>query len=188
MAAESGRLLAGQGKRSKGRNWFSPILPIRFGVIHYCAAMGCNGAVSKIPSRPLPYVNFTTVSGGGCFPTESICERGSMSLLLSVYKSPNSRFPRSHVLVSSCLPHWLNLLACFAASPRPLFRLGHFGLPGSFFFSPLPSSPLLPSQGFIILVMTPPGCSASCPHARPCPHHWIHPNCWTWKKKKRPQV
>lgn len=178
MAAESGRLLAGQGKRSKGRNWFSPILPIRFGVIHYCAAMGCNGAVSKILSRPLPYVNFTTVSGGGCFPTESICERGSMSLLLSVYISPTPVF---HVLMSSSPPvSLIDLTSLPVLRPLSPFRLGHFGLPGSFFLPPSP-----PSRGFIILVMTPPGCSASCPHARLCPHHWIHPNCWTWERGPR---
>lgn len=124
MAAESGRLLAGQGKRSKGRTWFSPILPIRFGVIHYCAAMGCNGAVSKIPSRPLPYVNFTTVSGGGCFPTELICERGSMSLLLSVYISP---IPVFHVLMSSSPPVSLIDLTSLPVL-RPLSPLS----PGSF--------------------------------------------------------
>lgn len=102
--------------------------------------MGCNGAVSKIPSRPLPYVNLTTVSGGGCFPTESICERGSMSLLLSVYIYLPT--PVFHVLMSSSPPvSLIDLTSLPVLRPLPLLPsfawvmlvcLGHFFLPPFF--------------------------------------------------------
>lgn len=105
------------------------------------------------PFSPPPYVNFTTVSGGGCFSQSGSVNGVHVYLAINV---PSIPFPRSHVFVFSCLPHWPYL---FCLCLRPLSLLpGSFGLPGSFAI-----------QGFITLVMITPGCLASCPHASLCP-------------------
>lgn len=105
------------------------------------------------PSSPPPYVNFTTVSGGGCFSQSGSVNGVHVYLAISV---PSAPFPRSHVFVFFLSPSLtlplLPLVCGLSLSP------GSFGLPGSFAI-----------QGFITLVMITPGCSASCSHASLCP-------------------
>lgn len=110
---------------------------------------------------PPPYVNFTTVSGGGCFS-----QSGSVNGV-HVYLAINVLQLRFLVLMSSSFPVSLIDLTFSASCLRPLsLSPGSFGLPGSFAI-----------QGFITLVMITPGCSASCPHASLCPI--IESICWT---------
>jgi len=159
MAAESGRLLAGQGKRNKGRNKFHPS-PNQTGIIHYSLQRAPLVLWANPPSPP-PHVYTSRL-----FLSEWICERSSC---LSCYKC-TFNLPRSHVLVFSCLAHW-PLLPLFAAN-FPLARvtwsawvicyaqLQNLGDGSAWMFSILSSCQSLS-------------------------HHWIHLNCWTGKRGPR---
>lgn len=81
--------------------------------------MGCTGAVSN-PFIASPYVNFTTVSDGGCFSQSESVNGVHVYLAVSVSSTP---FPRSHVLVFSCLPHDLTSFASVCGLTPPC--LGH---------------------------------------------------------------
>lgn len=111
--------------------------------------MGCTGAVSK-SLLASPYVNFTTVSGGGCFSQSGPVNRVHVCYQCTFNSVSSYSCLRLFLSPSLTLPP--------TASVCGLSRLGHFGLPGSFAI-----------QGFITLVMITPGCSASCPHASLCP-------------------
>lgn len=119
MAAESGRLLAGHGKRSKGRNEFHPS-PNQIGIIHYCAAMGCTGAVSK-SLLASPICKLHDCLRWWLFLTEWICERGScLSCYQCTFNSVSS-FSCLRLFLSPSLTLPLLPLVC-GLSPS---RLGH---------------------------------------------------------------
>lgn len=158
MAAESGRLLAGQGKR-KGRPQFHPS-PKQIGIIHYCAAAtGCTGAVSNC--RP-PCVTFTVSAVAAAPRRVDLC-----SILLWVYLQL-----RFLVLMSQSFPVLLIDLTSSVCGPSPC--LGHW------------VRRVICGSGLHNLVMRTPGCSAFCPHAsQSMSHHWIHFNLLDSKRSAR---
>lgn len=120
------------------------------------------------PFSPPPYVNFTTVSGGGCFSQSGSVNGVHVYLAINV---PSIPFPRSHVFVFLSPSLTLPLLPLFAAS-LPLAwviwsawvicdsRLHNLGDDNAWMFSIL----------------------SSC---QSMSHHWIHLNCWTWQRGPR---
>ena len=164
MAAESGRLQAGQGKRSKGRNLLHPSPPpIRSESSITALQWAALVLLAKNPSRlpPSPHVNFTTVSGGGCFSQNGPVNGVDVSLAVNV---PPTTFSRPPVFVSfppppvSPIDLTSSASMCGLSPPRlgHLVRLGHFVI-----------------QGFIITlgVMVTPGCSSILSSCQSMSHH-----------------